>query len=95
MGSPQRAEFGEHHIYVTSYKDGELYSGGQYTNQSNGGANGIRSWIGRGDNVENTDLVLWHTFGLTHNPRVEDFPVVRLIQRVMESANPRCPVKLT
>jgi Cu2+-containing amine oxidase len=26
--------------------------------------------------VENTDLVLWHTFGLTHNPRVEDFPVV-------------------
>jgi primary-amine oxidase len=21
-------------------------------------------------------LVLWHTFGLTHNPRVEDFPVM-------------------
>ncbi|WWC62350.1 uncharacterized protein I303_104946 [Kwoniella dejecticola CBS 10117] len=71
-----RAEFGEHHLYVTSYKDGELYSGGLYTNQSNGNANGIRSWIDRKDNVENTDIVLWHTFGLTHNPRVEDFPVM-------------------
>lgn len=39
----------------------------------------MRSWIDRKDNVENTDIVLWHTFGLTHNPRVEDFPVVRLV----------------
>ncbi|WWC88939.1 uncharacterized protein L201_003854 [Kwoniella dendrophila CBS 6074] len=71
-----RAEFGEHHLYVTSYKDRELYSGGVYTNQSNGNAQGIRSWVARDDSVDNTDLVVWHTFGLTHNPRVEDFPVM-------------------
>ncbi|KAK6911066.1 hypothetical protein L486_05318 [Kwoniella mangroviensis CBS 10435] len=71
-----RAEFGEHHIYVTSYKDRELYAGGLYTNQSNGDANGLRSWVARDDNVDNADLVVWHTFGLTHNPRVEDFPVM-------------------
>ncbi|WVQ80952.1 hypothetical protein IAT38_003059 [Cryptococcus sp. DSM 104549] len=71
-----RAEFGDHHIYVTSYRDGELYAGGQYTNQSSGNARGLRSWYTREDNVANADLVLWHTFGLTHNPRVEDFPVM-------------------
>ncbi|ODM87557.1 Copper amine oxidase 1 [Orchesella cincta] len=24
----------------------------------------------------NTDVVLWHNFGLSHVPRVEDFPVM-------------------
>jgi len=27
-------------------------------------------------NVRNEDIVLWHTFGTTHNPRVEDWPVM-------------------
>jgi primary-amine oxidase len=31
--------------------------------------------------IENDDIVVWHTFGLTHNPRVEDFPVVRVARR--------------
>jgi len=24
--------------------------------------------------IDNTDVVLWHTFGLTHFPAPEDFP---------------------
>ncbi|WVQ71769.1 hypothetical protein IAR50_001310 [Cryptococcus sp. DSM 104548] len=71
-----RAEFGNHHIWLTKYQEDELFSGGHYTNQSRGGAEGIRSWVARQDSVEDTDLVLWHTFGLTHNARVEDFPVM-------------------
>jgi primary-amine oxidase len=27
-------------------------------------------------NLENTDVVLWHTFGLTHFPSPEDFPIM-------------------
>jgi len=27
--------------------------------------------IERNENIENEDLVIWHSFGLTHNPRVE------------------------
>lgn len=27
--------------------------------------------------LRDSSLVLWHTFGLTHNPRTEDWPVVR------------------
>ncbi|RSH83056.1 hypothetical protein EHS25_005766 [Saitozyma podzolica] len=71
-----RAPFTQHHIWVTSYRDGELFCAGQYTNQSRGTAGGIADWVARKDNVENTDLVLWHTFALTHIPRVEDFPVM-------------------
>lgn len=36
-------------------------------------------WIdeaGANSNIENTDIVLWHTFGLTHFPSPEDFPVM-------------------
>ena len=26
--------------------------------------------------LENTDIVVWHSFGLTHVPRPEDWPVM-------------------
>jgi primary-amine oxidase len=77
----KRSEFGSHALWVTRYKDGELYASGNHTMQSLGG-DGIASWIkGRKErkedqNVQNEDIVLWHTFGTTHNPRVEDWPVM-------------------
>jgi len=30
----------------------------------------------RNDDVEDSDVVVWNVFGLTHNPRVEDWPVM-------------------
>ena len=71
----RRAEFADHNIYVTSYRDGELYAGGQYTNQSRGGT-GVRSWANRKDNIVDTDIVVFVQFGINHIPRVEDFPVM-------------------
>ncbi|KKK18139.1 hypothetical protein P175DRAFT_0441910 [Aspergillus ochraceoroseus IBT 24754] len=71
----QRAEFASKPIWVTKYQDEELYAAGEFTNQSKR-AEGVETWVKRKDNTENEDVVLWHTFGLTHNPRVEDFPVM-------------------
>jgi len=71
----KRAEFADHNIYVTSYKDGELYAGGKYTNQSRGGT-GVRSFADRKDNVLDDDIVVWVQFGINHVPRIEDFPVM-------------------
>lgn len=71
----KRAEFSDHNIYVTAYRDGELYAGGNYTNQSRGGT-GVRNWAARGDNVVDTDIVLFVQFGINHVPRIEDFPVM-------------------
>jgi primary-amine oxidase len=71
----KRAEFSDHNIYVVTHRDGELYAGGQYTNQSRGGT-GVRSWAERGDNVKDADLVLYVQAGINHVPRIEDFPVM-------------------
>ncbi|KAL5361639.1 copper amine oxidase [Aspergillus floccosus] len=71
----QRAEFASKPIWVTKYQDDELFAAGEFTNQSRR-ANGVETWVQRKDNTENEDVVLWHSFGLTHNPRVEDFPVM-------------------
>jgi primary-amine oxidase len=72
----QRALFASHHLWVTKYKDGELYAGGRYTLQSQKEIEGVADAVARKDAVDNTDVVVWNVFGLTHNPRVEDWPVM-------------------
>ena len=69
-----RADFADHHVYATKYRDGQLYSGGKYTNQSRGTQDGLKSWIVDPESIRDEDLVLWFNFGLTHVARVEDFP---------------------
>lgn len=68
----RRCEFPDP-FYVTEYRDGELYPGGQWTNSSRGGE-GLRTWAARQDKI--TSPVLWHVFSLMHVPRVEDFPLM-------------------
>ena len=73
----RRCEFADHAIWLTKYADGQLFSGGKFTNQSRGGK-GIKSFVAQtaNENARNEDIVIWHTFSLTHIPRVEDFPVM-------------------
>ncbi|KAL3471623.1 copper amine oxidase [Aspergillus californicus] len=82
----KRAVFGTKPIWVTKYRDDELFAGGEFTNQSKE-SQGVEKWVARKENVENEDVVLWHTFGLTHNPRVEDFPVMP-VERVSVMLKP-------
>lgn len=77
-----RAGFARQHIQVVPYKDYQLYPAGQYVPQTSGQpTRGITEWIdeaeaeGKG-NVNNTDIVVYHTFGITHFPAPEDFPVM-------------------
>jgi primary-amine oxidase len=71
----KRAEFSDHNVYVVKHRDGELYAGGKYTNQSRGGT-GVRAWADRKENVKDTDVVVYIQCGINHVPRVEDFPVM-------------------
>ncbi|KAH0524020.1 hypothetical protein TsFJ059_008941 [Trichoderma semiorbis] len=72
----RRSEFALHSMWFTKYHDDELYASGEWTNQS-AGDEGILTWIkGRNEEIDNGDVVVWHTFGTTHNPRVEDWPVM-------------------
>jgi primary-amine oxidase len=95
----KRAQFSQHHVWVTSYKDGELWAGGEFTNQSQTETDGVADAVARNDNVENTDVVVWNVFGLTHNPRVEDWPVMPMEKHELHirpadffSANPALDV---
>ena len=72
----KRASFAQHHIWITKHRDQELFAAGRYTLQSRKEVGGVADAISRNENVENEDVVVWHTFGLTHNPRVEDWPVM-------------------
>ncbi|KAI4763829.1 putative copper amine oxidase [Aureobasidium sp. EXF-3400] len=72
----QRAQFAQHHLWVTKYKDDELFAGGRFTMQSRREVDGVADAVARGDNTRDTDVVVWSVFGLTHNPRVEDWPVM-------------------
>ncbi|TQV95845.1 amine oxidase [Cordyceps javanica] len=77
----KRSEFGDHAVWVTRYQDGDNFPAGKYTMQSMGG-DGLASAIakrkeaGAACSVRNQDIVIWHTFGSTHNPRIEDWPVM-------------------
>ena len=72
----KRAAFARHHVWVTKYRDEELFAAGEFTNQSKQEIGGVADAVGRNEDVENTDVVVWNCFGLTHNPRVEDWPVM-------------------
>ena len=72
----QRARFAQHHLWVTKYREDELYAGGRYTLQSQTEIDGVSDAVKRGDSVRNEDVVVWSVFGITHNPRVEDWPVM-------------------
>jgi primary-amine oxidase len=71
----KRAGFVNYHVWVTPYRDDERYAAGDYPNQSTGG-DGLVRWTEQDRRVEDTDVVLWYTFGHTHLPRPEDYPVM-------------------
>lgn len=71
----KRAKFATEQIWVTKYRDHELFAAGEFTNQSHLDQ-GLGVWANGQDDVRNEDLVVWATLGFTHIPRVEDFPVM-------------------
>ena len=71
----KKAGFATHHFWVTKYKPNEMYAGGDYPNQTQLGE-GLPKYIGDNESVNNEDLVVWYTMGITHIPRPEDWPVM-------------------
>ncbi len=71
----KRAGFMNKHLWVTPYKSEEKSPTGPYPNQHPGGA-GLPEWTKADRNIEDTDIVLWYTFGHHHVPRTEDWPVM-------------------
>ncbi|MDQ3179391.1 MAG: primary-amine oxidase [Acidobacteriota bacterium] len=71
----KRAQFINNHLWATKYNALELYAAGDYPNQSTGGG-GLPQWISNDEKIENEDVVLWYTLGVTHIPRPEEWTVM-------------------
>ena len=71
----RRGKFAKKVLWVTPFDEDERFPAGDFTVQS-GGGEGLPVWTDADRSVENTDIVLWHSFGVVHVPRPEDFPVM-------------------
>lgn len=62
-----------------SDQDDQVHPAGRHVPQTSGEpSQGLPEWIARkpDESIDNTDVVLWHTFGITHFPSPEDYPVM-------------------
>jgi primary-amine oxidase len=94
----KRAGFVGAHLWVTPYDPAQTYAAGDYVSQSRGGG-GLPTWTRANRALENQDVVLWYTLGVTHLPRPEDWPVMsvhrtgfKLVPAGFFSANPALDV---
>ncbi len=62
----------------TTDRDDQLWPAGRHVPQTSGEpSSGLPEWMGDGsERVDDTDVVVWHTFGVVHMPAPEDFPVM-------------------
>jgi primary-amine oxidase len=70
-----RGTFATKHLWVTRYAPEERFPAGDFPNQHAGG-DGLPRWVQQNRSIENTDIVVWHSFGHTHVCKPEDFPVM-------------------
>ena len=90
----RRSGFTDAPFWVTPYDPNQMHAAGFYVNQSKG-TDGLDHWVKAKRSIENKDLVVWYTLGVTHIPRPEEYPVMdvqkagfMLIPSSFFSANP-------
>jgi primary-amine oxidase len=71
----RRATFASKALWVTRFDEAQRYPTGDFVNQHPGGS-GIPEWVEADRGIDGQDVVVWHTFGLTHFPRTEDWPIM-------------------
>lgn len=69
------AGFTDHALWATRFAPDEMNAAGPYPNQGQP-REGLPAWAANDDNLVNTDLVVWYTVGVTHNPAAEEYPVM-------------------
>ena len=71
----RRAGFIDHHLWVTPQREGERHAAGDHPTLSEPGE-GLPAWTAADRPIHDTDIVVWHTIGMHHLPRSEDWPVM-------------------
>jgi len=71
-----RAGFARKNIWVTPTSLAERFPAGDHVTQSEPDNRGLPTWTEANRPIADTDITVWHTFGLTHIARPEDYPVM-------------------
>lgn len=71
----RRARFLDHQLWVTRYREGERHAAGVYPSQRLD-ADNLLAWSSNDEPLAAEDLVVWYTFGVTHTPRPEEWPIM-------------------
>jgi primary-amine oxidase len=67
--------FAQHHLWATPYAPDEMYAAGTYIRDGRP-TDGLVKWTAGNRSIDNEDVVVWYTVGLTHIPRAEEWPVM-------------------
>ena len=70
-----RAAFASHNLWATPFNEDELSAAGANT-VMHAGQGGLAEITAGNRDIDDCDLVMWHTVALTHVPRPEDWPVM-------------------
>jgi len=71
----ERASFSKHNLWATPFHKNEIAAGGPHS-VMHSGQGGLDDITSSDRDISECDLVTWHTFGVTHIPRPEDWPVM-------------------
>src|SRR4051794_5921181 len=71
----QQSAFAQHQLWATRYADGELSAVGDHPNQGVAGE-GLPAYVADRAGIDGHDLVVWYTAGFTHEPTIEEYPVM-------------------
>ena len=74
----KRASFVDYHVWITPFHEKEMFGSGNYPNQSQCDT-GLLKYTEQDRSIVDKDIVLWYTFGVTHIPRQEDFPIMPVV----------------
>ncbi|MGE5756904.1 MAG: primary-amine oxidase [Planctomycetaceae bacterium] len=70
-----RAGFLDAHVWITRHDPAQMHAAGEYPTLSPGG-DGLPRWVAADRPLEDQDVVVWYTMGVTHTPRPEEWPVM-------------------
>lgn len=70
------AGFTAHHLWVTPYGATQRYAAGPYPNQATDDAADTLDRSAGDAPIYDRDIVVWYSLGMTHFPRVENYPIM-------------------
>ncbi|HLH92360.1 MAG TPA: hypothetical protein VKX28_28350 [Xanthobacteraceae bacterium] len=70
------AGFTFHHFWVTPYRDHQIHAAGAYPNGAGPDDADTLEHYADGASIYDKDVVVWYSLGMTHFPRVEDYPIM-------------------